>query len=532
MVIAPLSIREDYWDTFDIRDEDLEFLYNHLLEVEIPQTPQELTEALVNDRINKEKQNLEDQQKMGGSIYFPKDHYEVGQTLIFPAIEWKKGTVIGLRQGHNPDYPTLDVLKIKFDDGQVKEFAAGIEDHVLNEPVGFEIDTKLLQPDYVISKFGGSLTKKLVQTLETNPDLIRIAGRWFPRALIVDINLGNLNLAEAVLDMAGGGPLSTRSIIEQIELPVDTNSKLTEFSLNFALQEDSRFDEVGPSGEVLWFLKKLEPDQVQQPPNYLEYQPETYDRSALSDDMFLLEIEIDDELSPDEGNDNDVEETAVVSIIYPHWRSGTLPLTKRTQDLFPTAYEAPRIQFTFVDGDSGEKFPAWVVRSGRYIYGLEKWYRSLDLIPGSSINISRSKIPGEVIIRAEKRRSTRDWLKTLLVGADGGIVFAMLKQNITAAYDERMAIAIPDIDSLDKIWDHTSKHTPPLAQTVIKMMRELAKLNPQGHVHAKEIYAAVNILRRCPPGPILSLLATQPWFIHLGDLHFRLDDTKLQEERG
>ena len=44
--------------------------------------------------------------------------------------------------------------------------------------------------------------------------------------------------------------------------------------------------------------------------------------------------------------------------------------------LFPTAYEAPRVRFTLVDGESGQKFPAWVVRQHRYVYGLADWYRT------------------------------------------------------------------------------------------------------------------------------------------------------------
>ena len=53
-------------------------------------------------------------------------------------------------------------------------------------------------------------------------------------------------------------------------------------------------------------------------------------------------------------------------------------------------------------------------------------------------------------------------------------------------------------------------------------LRETARLNPQSHVHASELYAAINVLRRCPPAPILAILASRPIFAHVGDLHFRL----------
>ena len=108
----------------------------------------------------------------------------------------------------------------------------------------------------------------------------------------------------------------------------------------------------------------------------------------------------------------------------------------------------------------------------------------------------------------------------------GGIVFAMLKQIVTADFDERMAIAIPDEEALKQVWTRMQKERPAFEQTIVNSVRELAKLNPQSHVHASELYAAVNIVRRCPPGPILSLLASRSWFVHVGDLHFRLNDSE------
>lgn len=206
--------------------------------------------------------------------------------------------------------------------------------------------------------------------------------------------------------------------------------------------------------------------------------------------MLELEKQLDDELV-DQGSELVHRDDASISLIYPHWRSGTLPLTWKTMHLFPTAIESPRIQFSLVDADSGEKFPGWVIRHSRYIYGLRDWYTSQGVIPGSLIRIKPGKNADEVKVQAEKRRSNREWIKTILVGADGGIVFAMLKQMVTAAFDERMAIAIPDIEAIDKIWENSKHQKFSLTQSALLMMRELAKLNPQGHVHAQELYAAL-----------------------------------------
>jgi hypothetical protein len=103
----------------------------------------------------------------------------------------------------------------------------------------------------------------------------------------------------------------------------------------------------------------------------------------------------------------------------------------------------------------------------------------------------------------------------------------MSKQPVTAAFDERLAIFISDTDHLKQIWEKGAYQKMPLEQVVNLIMRELAKLNPQGQIHAQELYAAVNLVRRCPPGPILSILNSSDWSTYLGDLYFRLMDNTL-----
>ncbi len=76
----------------------------------------------------------------------------------------------------------------------------------------------------------------------------------------------------------------------------------------------------------------------------------------------------------------------------------------------------------------------------------------------------------------------------------------MLKQIVTATFDERMAIAIPDVDAVDTLWK-SGKQRGNLESTLDLMSQELAKLNPQGHIHAQELYACLNLVRRCRSGP-------------------------------
>ena len=126
------------------------------------------------------------------------------------------------------------------------------------------------------------------------------------------------------------------------------------------------------------------------------------------------------------------------------------------------------------------------------MFGLREWYKSHALIPGSLVTVRRGQKPGEVIVEARTQRASKDWIRTLIVGGDGGLVFAMLKQPITAEFNDRMAIYVPDFHALDPVWDKKRS----FEDLVVSVMREVTKVNPQGHVHAQELYAAVNLVRR------------------------------------
>ncbi|NPV55962.1 MAG: hypothetical protein HPY76_04695, partial [Anaerolineae bacterium] len=451
------------------------------------------------------------------------------QTVTFPLLNNQAGRIISSRSGKNPAIGEFMVIDVEMAGGDIRSFAAELEDHKLNIPpiVGLENTN---EPDEILKSFQGTLETILETGLADNPDLVRIADRWFPKALLVDVNIGHLNLVEALLEMENGGPLPTKKIIDQIELPTDVNLRLTEFSLNHALQNDGRFDEVGPSGEVLWFLRRLEPPEVRETPIYLRKSsyPE-YDAAYNETHLSLFDEHIIDELQPElMGRLKDG--AVVIALTYPHWRSGTLPISGYLTNLFPSAYESPRVLFTFFDTENNDRFSGWVVRQSKYVFGLHEWYKLHDIIPGSLIALEKSEKSGEILIKIQKRRSSKEYVKTALVGADGGIVFANLKQMVSCEFDERLALVTPDVDSIDAIWQSSAKQRGTIEKSILAMMRELAKLTPQGHVHAQELYSAVNLVRRCPPGPILSLLLENDQVSDLGNLYFRLEDKAKGDE--
>ena len=522
-MFASNRIKEKYWINFSVGEKDIEFIYNLLLEKEIPLSTEVLLKSLINFRVEQEKDASAKQLHDKNSVYLPKDEYQIGEKLVFPSLDMKIGEVLDIREGFNPDYENLKVIEVKFESGESKVFASNIQYHPLNHILDIPKEDPNYDPDSVFNHHKPHLSDCLEISLTSNEDLVNIAGSWFPRSLLIDVHVGHLNLAEAILEEANGGPIETISLMDQVDLKANANMKLLEFSFDLALQEDKRFDEVGPAGETLWFLNAMEPDSVKKVPMYLKYFENNIDNNPLTEYLELFEKNIYDELESwdSRGDEND---RVIISLSYPHWRSGTLPLSRTLKKMFPTAYEAPRVKFTFIDERGNEKFPGWVVRKHKYVYGLIKWYQKNNLMPGSLVTVEKGEIPGEIKIHFEKSRQNKEWIKTVLIGSDKAVVFAMLKHPISANYNERMAVVVPDPDALDELWDKKVYQKEPIGKTILRIMRELSKLNPQGQVHAQELYASVNVVRRSPPSMIVHHILNTPTIEYLGDLYFKFTE--------
>ncbi len=520
---------ESYWqNAFRVTDADMEYLYNLLLEEETPLSGREIALRLVDYRMRREEEDL--RRKMSrGTLFQPKDAYEIGESLVFPAFGFALGKVVGKRPGINPEHGDFVVIEVEFEDGRRREFASQLKTpHVLNRngDAGDNwVDETIFTPETVLERFGEKIVKAVEERLRAEEDIVSIGGRWFPRSLLAEINIGHLNLAEAALDVAGGGPLSTEDLLKTIELPQEVNRRLQAFSLEYALQEDKRFDEVGPAGQILWYLRRMEPEAVQNPPERLLYKPIEYDRSVLTPDFLVLEEDLDDEFSPLPEPEGEIR-SATITLIFPHWREGTLPLSSRLRKIFPTAYQAPRVRFTLVDGQTGEEFPGWVVRKERFVYGLAEYYRKYRIPVGANLSV-RIMDPkrGKIMIEHGGRRRT-EWLR-MVIPRGNTISFELQRRSIGAEYDEQMVLVAEDLDGIDEVWEQVQREKRDLRALLRELMADLAKLSPQSTVHSKTLYSAVNVIRRCPPGPIFATLLSGHEFEHVGDYYWRLDISKV-----
>jgi hypothetical protein len=86
-----------------------------------------------------------------------------------------------------------------------------------------------------------------------------------------------------------------------------------------------------------------------------------------------------------------------------------------------------------------------------------------------------------------------------------------------------MFMGLGNETAIDAAWTETKQQQKPLLSIMRQVFPELAKLNPQGAVHAKTLYSAINVVRRCPPGPIFHELSTQACFIPMGHGYWTYD---------
>ena len=509
----------EYWGSaFSIVEQDIEHLLNLFFEDELPRADDELALGVVRRRCQHEEAAVS-RELSKGMLYQPKNIYEAGQRLVFPAFEYAVGNVAVVRDGRNPEYGPFQVIRVQFEDKSEREFAANFPyPHRLNEQSAGtlpESDNSMLRsPEDLYQMYGAQVCEKLVAALRKRPEFVNLFGRWFPADLVAEVNVGHLNLAEAVLDVAGGGPLPTETLLRDVGLPREINKHLQEFSLNYALHKDERFDEVGPTGEVLWFLRRLEPPEVLYPPRRLICEPISYRRELLDEALVRIERELDDEMSQLSAPDEPPDEVTF-ALTFPHRRVGTIPLSPTLATLFPTG-RTRRIRFTFEDARSGQRWPGWVVREHSYAFGLDTWYEANDVPVGGWVQLSRSDEPGVVMVDLESRRPKREWVRVASV-KDGKLVFEMLKRQMTCEYDELMVAAVDDAASVDNLWVRFDEQRRPLADLLQDIFPQLARLSPQGTVHSKTIYSAINILRRIPPGPLFAELVVHPFFRPVGD---------------
>ena len=517
-----------YWqDQFQVKDKDTEAIYQQILEHGHPLHLDDIGIMLVRRHCNEEE--LESRSELqDGKLYQPDESFAVGDRVIFPSLEFSTGTVVSSRQGQHPEYPTFSVISVDLEGSDSpREFVSNFPyDHPLNVGEGQSLANLqgLMTPEEIFETYQDAVRSRLQATFSKNDDFVTFHDLYFLKDLLPDFHEGLFNIADAAIDI-NDGPLSIDALIEQMGL-VENGSSIndtTRFSVNYQLANDDRFDDVGPAGQVSWYLDRMAPPEAHYRPRRLQVGSQTYDSALFDEDLRDLLQTIDDEAT----NPNEIEpvepdvDKIVVVPSFPHWRVGTLPLTPKTQSFFPQSEYNP-VRFQFVDGRTGNPFPGWTVSGYRYVYGLGEWYKKNKLPVGAYITIKRSKDPMQVVIDYQSTRTQRDWVR-MAAYVGNRLSFQMSPAALACKYDELMIIGDSDIPSLDTAWVHAEQRKLSVYDLLCDIFPELSKLNPQSTVHAKTLYSAVNVTLRAAPGIVFQELVTRPCFIPMNHGYWTYD---------
>ena len=511
----------EYWGAaFRFSENDVLHLYEALLDKGLPCSTDDLALALIDFRCRQEEAHIREELSKG-TLYQPKEDYEVGQRLVFPLFDFAAGTVVEKRTGLNPEHGEFNVIAVQFEEQpRPREFAAALQTpHKLNLGDGREalLEQKgLLSSVELKESVAGDLGQRLATHLAAaaSDSFVQSDGQWLLRGLLADVNIGHLNIAEALIEVENR-PLPAQRLLEELHLPAEIPSEISLFSLNYALEHDERFDDLGAAGERLWYLRRLEPEAALVTPETLRYAPQPYDRLLLSAELLRLEWEMGDEWS-EEVVETAIQAPAVTMVLtYPHRQAGTLPLSFRTRGFFPPG-ETGRSIVTLIDGRWGQRFSSAVVYDGRYVVGMGDWFEQHKVPVGAYVVLERGKDPGEVVVDIRPRRMRREWMRLGRVEADQ-LVFEMRKLPVSCEYDELMVVDALDAAAVDDLRDRLRQRDVPLAKLLDLILPELLKLSPEGKVHAKTVYSAVNMVRRCPPGPIFAALLSSKRYRAAGD---------------
>jgi hypothetical protein len=519
-----------FWrDQFEIAEEDLDFFHDQILDAEKPLTTAQLALRIIEEYQRRETSRMESELSKG-HIYQPSEGYEVGQKLVFPALDFTTGEIVEVRRGQNPEHGSFDVIGVKFDGSPlVREFAARLQTpHRLNQlnGHGFSEDGALLSALEIYDLYQDEIQESILYALEEGDraeEFVSVDDYWLLSDQLAEIHVGHRNIAEALIEMQNR-PLSSQEILDELDLEAEISQPMQVISLNHGLSNDERFDKIGSGDEHLWYLRRLEPEEATTLPSLLTPFIPRYNRALLSVELLQLEWELDDEWGESSvGSDiPSMVPSTSFTLIYPHRRYGTLPLSSRTRSFFPVR-ETGRSMITVIDGRWGTRYQAWVVHEGRYVSGLRKWMDEHALPVGAHVTLERTNKPGEVVIDYRPRRMKREWSRFATPHLKNrAISLELNKIQISCEYDDYLVVSTEDEKGMDALHAQFVTNRVELDKVVERVVPELTKLSPQGTAHAKTVYSAVNMLYRCPPGPVFYALISNRAFRDTGGGFFAM----------
>lgn len=247
---------ERFWkESWYVDDDDMDRLLEVFIEENRPLTTNTLAKQYLKQLVADEQER---QESAGAELYDPTQVYETGTRLSFPQLDGALGEVIDVREGYNPRYDEFSVIQVRFDTGDdgVREFAANFQNtYALNFDAGAAFVE--FAPEELYKQHGSIIRQKLSVALEESGDFVHFGDQWLPTVLLLEVNPGNLNIAEAMIDVTGSA-MTTDELIKEMDISADVPKSIVAFAVNLELVRDDRFINLGGAASPRWSLHRLQ----------------------------------------------------------------------------------------------------------------------------------------------------------------------------------------------------------------------------------------------------------------------------------
>jgi hypothetical protein len=523
------SQTEAFWrDVYPVGEGDLDLATSLILEAGKPQSADVLAAAIIMRRVKRERQALK-QMAARGDLYQPKNVYEVGQQLVFSARGFAVGEVVDVRDGYNPKYGDFAVIKVRLEeDGSEQEFASAFPyEHALNRPEQELIggsDPSLSLEDLVAACLP-YVRDRLSAALESNDEFMRFEDEWYLHELLPEVGEGYLNLAEALI-YEQNEPLPVSVILQNLDLAEGASPAAQVFALNRALAIDDRFDDVSLDDEPLWYLRQLEPAAVHMRPPIMQDPIRTEGGEFICLSMLDLVEEIGDELDDIPGMLFRELDEITFDVTFPHLYAGTMPATLQLLRRLPLPRGKHHARLTLVDSDLGKEYHVWLVPEEGYICGLEAWYEDVGMCVGGQVDVTIPEEPLTIELSVQRSKRSRSEFMRAAIVEDDRLTLQMQRASLPVEVDRNSVLYVPDADQIAGLMLLDDTQRLSLAEVVYHAFEELAKLGAGGTVHAKSVYATVNLIRRSGSVPVFQELTRRACYDPVGNGEWAFEPAK------
>ena len=517
-----------FWTTeFTATDADLDYLYEQLATGHLgtPAPFEKLAVSLIENYQARENSQIEKMLELG-TMYQPGKKFAQDQTLVFTAMDYRTGTVMDIRNGYNPEHGKFSVLQVLMSDPEeICEFAAQLRTkHPLND-LGEEDFSAgdMLTADEIFEQHEEEIEDALRYALAEGPrsgEFIEWNGDWLLRDQLVEVDEISLNMAEAKI-YDEERPVSASEILGVLDLKAEElGPELLQLSLEIGLSQDPRFEEVVAGGVPCWYRSSGLPAAARAVPTELQPVRVNYVYSTFTNDLLSLEANLADEWSEHQPQLDTLGQVHFV-LLYPHRLHGTLPVTGPMEELLDLDPDY-KTCIEMRDPVHGGVMECWYVPEGRYICGLEEYYRSHNIPAGAHLHVER-RSDGTVTLNFNVRRPKQEWFWTLNVVEDpvlGGepgetqeprleIDRAKSIVTIGCELDAHQAVACGDEEQLARYRElyRNRESGNSIFNLVEEVAMELLKKS-DSTVHAGTVYSVVNAIQRYAPGLVIHALTS------------------------